>query len=75
MKLLNSLILLGGRACLIVLMLFLSSEIPSLEISVPKNFNSSVIKIHLSLFNFNPCDLFLLNNLSTILSNLACNLN
>ena len=71
MKLLNSQLLLGGRACIIALILFLPGEIPSLEISIPKSFNLSVMKIHLSLFSFNPSDFILLNNLSNILSNLA----
>ena len=62
MKLLNSLILLDGKACWVALILVLSGEIPSLEISIPKNFNLSVIKIHLYLI--------LLSNLSNVLSNL-----
>ena len=45
MKLLNSLILLGSRACLIAFIFFMSGAILSLDISIPKNFNLSVIKI------------------------------
>lgn len=38
--------LLGGRAYLIALILSLSGEIPSLDISIPKNFNLFLIKVH-----------------------------